>query len=178
MAGPRAEEARERQVLYDTNVLLDVLLHREPHFRQSAAVLDLVSQGKAAGCVAGHAVPTLWYLLRREVGAEESLERLSRLLGRVTVAAVSDGAVRSALAAGFGDFEDAVTHAAAVEAGADLIVTRNAADFAAATLPVLPPAPARAWLLQAAEEVPGSGTGGDDAGSRKTARADTADDPD
>jgi hypothetical protein len=40
---------------------------------------------------------------------------------------------------GFGDYEDAVAHEAALAAGASAIVTRNGRDFAKATIPVFEP---------------------------------------
>ena len=35
-----------KRVLFDTNILLDVILARAPHLAASAAALDLVGQGK------------------------------------------------------------------------------------------------------------------------------------
>jgi hypothetical protein len=50
------------------------------------------------------------------------------------------GRLRSALDAGFADFEDAVVHEAARQAGAAAIVTRNGKDFVRSELPVFSPA--------------------------------------
>jgi hypothetical protein len=55
------------------------------------------------------------------------------------VAPVTDAVIRNALTAAFGDFEDAVTYCSALEAGVATIVTRNIADYASATLPVVLP---------------------------------------
>ena len=55
------------------------------------------------------------------------------------VADVTERTVLTALAGAFHDFEDAVCHAAALEVGAELIVTRNLADFAAGTVPAVLP---------------------------------------
>lgn len=128
-----------RRVLYDTNVVLDVLLAREPHLAASAAALSLVETGRVEGYVAAHAVTTLAYLLQRRVGAARSRAILADLLSRLQVAPATERTVRTALAGAFGDFEDAVCHAAALEAGAELIVTRNLADFAAGTVPAVLP---------------------------------------
>ncbi len=82
-----------KQVLYDTNVLLDVLLKREPHFSASAAALDAVGQGKVEGYIAGHAVTTLAYLLRRQLDSKKSRTVLSDLLSKMRVAPVTDAAI-------------------------------------------------------------------------------------
>jgi predicted nucleic acid-binding protein len=126
-------------VLYDTNVLLDVLQARQPHLAASAAALNLADTGQVEGYVAAHAVTTLAYLLQRQAGATRSQVILADLLSRLHVAAVTDRTIRTALAGPFRDFEDAVCHAAALEAGAELIVTRNVEDFAAGAVPAVLP---------------------------------------
>jgi predicted nucleic acid-binding protein len=115
--------------LFDTNVVLDVLLRREPHFAASAAALDTAARGGTDGYLAGHAVTTIAYLLQRQLGAAGSRAVLTDLLSQLRVAPVTDGVVRRALASSLRDFEDAVCDAAAGEAGVELIVTRNVADF-------------------------------------------------
>ncbi len=61
------------------------------------------------------------------------------LLELCRVAPVTQEVIQSALALSFPDFEDAVQHEAARLAGAQMIVTRNVKDFAAAQLPVYSP---------------------------------------
>ena len=128
-----------KRVLYDTNVLLDVTLRREPHLAASAAALDAVGQGQVEGYIAGHAVTTLFYLLQRELGATKSRRVLADLLAKMHVAPVTDAGIRQALSGPFKDFEDAVSHAAAQEAGVAVIVTRNVGDFAKGTIPAILP---------------------------------------
>jgi len=127
-----------RRVLYDTNVILDVLLVREPHLAASAAALDLAADGRVEGFVSGHAITTIAYLVRRERKAAVSAA-LVRLLSRLRVAPTTDSGVRLALAMNLGDFEDAVTVACAQEAGCDLIVTRNLAHFRRAVVKAILP---------------------------------------
>ena len=99
-----------RRILYDTNVVLDVLLARREHLAASAAALALVEAGRIEGYVAAHAVTTIAYLLQRQVGTARSRAVLAHLLSRLRVAAVTERTVRTALSA-FHDFEDAVCHA-------------------------------------------------------------------
>ena len=128
-----------KRVLYDTNIILDVLLKREPHFSASAAALDAVGQGKVEGYIAGHAVTTLAYLLQRHLGSTRSRTILSDLLSKMRVAPLTDAAIRQALVGPFNDFEDAVSHAVAQEAAVSVIVTRNVRDFRKGTIPAVLP---------------------------------------
>ena len=128
-----------KRVLYDTNVVLDVLLKREPFLADSAAALDAVGQGQVEGYIAGHAVTTLSYLLQRALGMAKSRQVLTDLLAKMRVAPVTDAGVRQALSGPFKDFEDGVTHAAAQEAKVSVIVTRNVSDFTKGTIPAVLP---------------------------------------
>jgi predicted nucleic acid-binding protein len=118
-----------KRVLFDTNILLDVILDREPHVTASAVALDLAGRGQVEGYVAGHAVTTVAYLVQREKGAAEARRALIHLLSKVKVAPITDAAVRLALLMELPDFEDAVCAASAQEARCSMIVTRNPQHF-------------------------------------------------
>jgi len=128
-----------KRVLYDINVLLDVLLKREPCLADSASALDAVGQGQVEGYIAGHAVTTLFYLLQRELGMAKSRQVLAGLLTKMRVAPVTDAGIRQALNNSFKDFEDGVTYAAAQEAEVSVIVTRNVNDFTKGIIPAVLP---------------------------------------
>lgn len=128
-----------KRVLFDTNILLDVILDRVPHAGVSAAALDLVGRGRVEGYVAGHAVTTVAYLVQRERGATEARKALSHLLLKVKVAPVTDSSVRLALTMEFADLEDAVCAASAQEAGCAIIVTRNPQHFRKGEPPAMLP---------------------------------------
>jgi len=128
-----------KRVLFDTNILLDVILNRAPHVKASAATLDLVGQGRVEGYVAGHAVTTIAYLVQRERGPAEARRALVHLLSRVKVAPITDASVRMALAMEFADFEDAVCAASAQEASCAVIVTRNPRHFRKGEPPAMLP---------------------------------------
>ncbi len=118
-----------QRVLYDTNVVLDVLLARQPFLAASAAALDLAGDGRVDGFVAGHAVTTIAYLVQREKKRATVSAALLQLLSKLRVAATTDSSIRLALAMDLDDFEDCVTVASAQEAGCELIVTRNVQHF-------------------------------------------------
>ena len=98
--------------------------------------LDVVEKQSAIGYIAGHAVTTLDYLLRKQVGKAQSKIALTKRLEKIQVAPVTDTAIRQALQSSFSDFEDAVCHAIALEMGLSVIVTRNIGDFALSTITV------------------------------------------
>jgi predicted nucleic-acid-binding protein len=127
------------RILFDSDVILDVLTQRQPFFPASAQALDSVTQFQVIGLIAGHAVTNIYYILRRQLGNETSRNLLNQLLLNLQVASVTDAVIRVALTSAIADFEDAVSHAAALAAGATGIVTRNLDDFRQATIPVFSP---------------------------------------
>jgi predicted nucleic acid-binding protein len=128
-----------KRVLFDSDVLLDVLAQRQPFVVASAQALNTVTQEQVQGYVSGHAVTNIFYILRRQIGSEAARELLSRLLQRIQVASVTDEVIRQALQSPVTDFEDAVTSAAANAAGLEVIVTRNTSDFSTASVPAMLP---------------------------------------
>lgn len=128
-----------KRVLFDSDILLDVLARRQPFVIASAQALNMVAQAQVQGYVSGHAVTNIFYILRRQVGSEAARELLSRLLQRLKVASVTDEVIRAALQSPITDFEDAVTSEAAKAVGADCIVTRNTPDFVASSIPAVLP---------------------------------------
>lgn len=128
-----------RRVLFDSDVLLDVLAQRQPFVVASAQALNMVIQPQVQGYVAGHAVTNIFYILRRQVGSETARELLSRLLQHLQIANVSDEVIRAALQSSMTDFEDAVTSEAGNATGVEIIVTRNTPDFVASAIPAVLP---------------------------------------
>jgi predicted nucleic-acid-binding protein len=128
-----------KQVLFDSDVLIDVLAQRQPFVTASAQALNRVTQPEVQGFVSGHAVTNIFYILRRQVGSATARELISRLLQHLQVASVTDEIIRAALQSSITDFEDAVTSEVAKAAGVEVIVTRNTPDFVASDLPAVLP---------------------------------------
>ena len=127
------------KVLLDVNVVLDVLLDRAPHADASTAVLALAEARRLHAVVAATSVTTIHYLIRKATTPRTARRHLETLLAICDVAPVDGDAVRSALGLGFGDYEDAVLHEAARAARCRGLVTRDAAGFRKALLPVWSP---------------------------------------
>lgn len=125
--------------LVDTNVVLDVMLRREPHLTASSAVMAAVETGRCGGLLCATTITTIHYIAGRKIGRRASLESIAALMSIFGVAAVNQAVLGSALSRNMADFEDAVMHDAAIQAEANCIVTRNINDFVAAQIPVYSP---------------------------------------
>jgi predicted nucleic acid-binding protein len=128
-----------KRVLFDANVVLDVLLDRQPHAKASAAAWAAVETGISEAMLAAHAVTTIHYLVRKEAGNVEAKRAMTAILRVFGVASVDGAVVQEALELTLSDFEDAVTAAAARLAGCECIVTRDPKGFRGSPVPSLTP---------------------------------------
>ena len=126
-------------ILFDTNVVLDVLLGREPFAKASAAAWAAVEIGTAKGMLAAHAVTTIHYLVQKEIGGAKAKRVVSELLKVFRIATVDTQVLQEALQYAISDFEDAVSAVAASSSGCDCIVTRNLKHFHGSPVRALSP---------------------------------------
>ena len=127
------------KILVDTNIILDVLLGRQPWLSASLAVWVAVDRGQARGYLAAHAVTTMFYVVRRLQGEDKAWAVLPGVLRVFRVATVDETIIRHAARDKWPDFEDSVQTEAGVAAMCDFIVTRNPRDFSRSPIPVLTP---------------------------------------
>ncbi|MBS3029811.1 MAG: PIN domain-containing protein [Dolichospermum sp. DET50] len=128
-----------KQILFDSDVLLDILAQRQPFVVASAQALNTVVKKQVQGFVSGHAVTNIFYILRRQIGSEAARKLIENLLQHIQIASVTDEVIHQALKSPIKDFEDAVTSAAAMSTGLEIIVTRNKADFVQSSIPAMLP---------------------------------------
>ena len=131
------------RVLFDTNVLMDVLLERQPFVHESAAVVDQVVRGAVTGLIGATTVTTIFYLASREIGSKDAMRQIQKLMNLYEVAPVTRSVLDAAITSNSPDFENAVLAEAAHHAGAQAIITRNLKDFAHSPVRAYTP---RQWL--------------------------------
>ena len=134
------------RVLFDTNVVLDALLEREPFVEDAALLVEAVVRRQLTGLLCATTLTTVDYLLSRERDQHVARTAIHQLLATFEVASVGRSELEQAAASTFIDFEDAVLHEAARTAAVDAIVTRNTGDFAAASVAIYAPTELRAAL--------------------------------
>ena len=117
------------RILFDTNVILDVLLDREPFPWTAAKLFSEVETGEITGYVCATTITTLHYLTSKLIGANSAIEKISKLMMLFEVAPVNRAVLDAALSAGLKDFEDAVVHESGVNNESQGIVTRNSEGF-------------------------------------------------
>ncbi len=128
------------RVVFDTNVVLDVLLERKPYLQDAATLFAAVEHGWLTGLLCATTITTVYYIGSQKHGRALVHKKLQDLLAMFTVAPVTHPILVEALQLDFSDFEDAVLHATAAAADAHGIVTRNEKDFQRSRLRIYSPA--------------------------------------
>jgi predicted nucleic acid-binding protein len=127
------------KVIFDTNIVLDVLLDREPFSGPAALLFSKVEKSELSGYLCATTVTTIHYLIYKALGARQAQKHFGNLLSLFEIAPVNRAVLEGALRSGFEDFEDAVIHEAAAHAGLEALVTRDSKGFRRATIPVYSP---------------------------------------
>jgi predicted nucleic acid-binding protein len=128
------------RVLFDTDLVLDLVLDREPFVDAAAAVFTLHENGRISGYISGITMVNVFYLTRKSKGISGARKAVEELLSTLSICPLDQLVLENAHRLTFTDYEDAVQHACATASGLDAIVTRNLADYKNATLPVFSPA--------------------------------------
>jgi len=127
------------RVLFDTNIILDVLLDRKPFSEHASYLMSKVERSEINGFVCATTVTTIHYLLSKHLDNGKSKESIHSIMALFEVASVNRVVIENALNSKFIDFEDSVLHESARHAGAEYIITRNIKDFKRSRVPVYTP---------------------------------------
>lgn len=123
------------RILVDANVLLDVALARPGLHEASAGALARCGLGENVAFVAWHTLSNVYYILRNQADHDQAIAFLSDLLIWVHVVNVGHADALRAMNYGMRDFEDALQVSAAEACEAEIILTRNVADFRGSPIP-------------------------------------------
>ena len=118
------------RLMIDTNIILDVLLEREPFYMYSKAVLELCEGRKINGFISASTATDIFYLVRKALqSTDEAYKALGNILNIVKILTVTNDDVNSAFIQRAHDFEDCLLATCAKSNKCDGIVTRNKKDF-------------------------------------------------
>lgn len=128
------------KLLIDTNIVLDVLLKREPFYQDAVKVMNLAQYDDVHEYVSASAITDIYYIAYKQIKDRELvLDLLNRLLMVVSIAAVTEQEIRNALKTEWKDFEDAVQYSVAFLNEMEGLVTRNPRDYEGADISIWSP---------------------------------------
>lgn len=118
------------KLLIDTNIVLDVLLKREPFCQDAVKVMNLSQYDGVHEYVSASAITDIYYIAYKQIKNRELVfDLIKRLLMVVKIAAVTEQEIRNAMETKWKDFEDAVQYSVAFFNEMEGLVTRNPRDY-------------------------------------------------
>lgn len=117
------------KVFVDSDVILDLLAHRIPHFHFAALLFTFADMKKIELYTSPTVFCNVFYILRKEIGIEKAKTALRKLRLIINIIDSSEKTIDCALNSDFSDFEDAIQYYTAQNHNLSVIVTRNVKDY-------------------------------------------------
>lgn len=129
-----------RRVFIDTNILLDLLLERQPWVNQASVLFSMADRKELDLLCCSLSFSTAIYLMNRlKYTRKEIITKLAIVKSLCTVTTVDSSVIGRVLQSDFSDLEDGMQYYSALAANAEVIVTRNEKDYILSNIPVLSP---------------------------------------
>lgn len=127
------------RALFDTNVILDIALKRNPHYSNAVRLVNLIDKNSIQAFITATTVTDIYYIVKKDIGHDFALEFLNDLINFLDVIGVTHEVILKALKSEIKDFEDAIQSTAADFNEIEVIITRNKQDFVKSRLQVFTP---------------------------------------
>ena len=127
------------KVLIDSNVVLDILLHRHPWYTNAILIFGLAQRNLIKSYVSASAITDIFYISQKQLGKSPAREAIKRLLSVFHPATVYDNHIYQALDLGWSDFEDSLQCVVGESLSVDYIISRNAQDFSPSSIAIATP---------------------------------------
>ena len=127
------------KVFVDTDVVLDLLAARIPHFHFSAVLFTFAEMKKLELYTTPLILANTFYILRKQLGNDSAKNAIRKLRILLHVIDSTESVIDKALNSDFSDFEDAIQYYTALEYGIPVILTRNIRDYKKASIVVQTP---------------------------------------
>ena len=127
------------KILFDTNVILDLLLSRKPFCTSAIYLVSEVELCHIEGYLFPTTITTISYLVGKVKGLKETKIIINHLLNIFQTSPMNKSVLETALDCMITDYEDAVIHESASQIELDGIVTRDLKDFKNSSIKVYDP---------------------------------------
>lgn len=128
------------KILIDTNIIVDIINHRQDFFDNSYNALKIVFE-KHCACVSTITVADTVYITKKAF-PESKVQRLAlrKFFEEFKICSVDKRQIKNAFSSPMSDFEDAIQAFCAKRAGAKLVITRNIKDYKLSPIKAVTPA--------------------------------------
>ncbi len=125
------------ELFVDSDIILDLLAQREPHYIHAARLFTLIDQNEVVAYTSPLIFANLHYILKKQSSNLLALKNLRKLKTLINILSIDEKVIEQSLNSEFNDFEDAIQYFTAVNNGITLIITRNKTDYKRSKIDVL-----------------------------------------
>ncbi len=125
------------KLFVDSDIILDLLAEREPHYIHAARLFTLINQNKIIAYTSPLIFANLHYLLKKQTTNSVALRSLRKLKTLINILPIDERVIEQSLNSEFTDFEDAIQYYTVVNNGITLIITRNKIDYRRSKIDIL-----------------------------------------
>jgi len=126
-----------KQILLDTNIVLDLLARRMPFYNDAAELFSLADKKTIRLSLSSLSLANIHCVLKKLKPEQEARNIIRNFKILVQVLSLDNKIVDLALNSDFKDFEDAIQYFTAIENDKELIVTRNMSGYRESKIPVM-----------------------------------------
>ena len=125
------------KVFVDSDIVLDLLSARQPHYKFAAELFSLADQNSIKVYISSLTFANVNYILSKQLSPGQARKMLLTFKTIVNVLAVNDKIIELALLSNFHDFEDAIQYNTAIENSITTLLTRKLKDYKKAEITIL-----------------------------------------
>ncbi len=127
------------KILLDTNIVLDLLLEREPFCNEAKKIFTMIESNKISGFLCATTITTIYYLISKNLDKSKADNIINKLLQLFHIADVNKNILIQSLKNNGQDFEDSVIYTSAEYFNVDVIITRDKKGFKNSNIKILKP---------------------------------------
>ncbi len=118
-----------KKIFVDSDVILDVLLERYPHFEKSQKVLASIEKCIFRGFTSSLILANCFYIIENNFTKTKAAEAIRKIRSLFEILPFSDKEIGESLSSNIDDFEDGIQYFIASNNNAGTIITRNINDY-------------------------------------------------
>ena len=134
----------KKKIFIDSDVILDVILQRNPYFADSQKVLAQIELNIIEGFTSSLILANCHYIIENLKNKQKANDVIRKLRSILTILPFADKEIGESLSSSFNDFKDGIQHFIANNNKVNILITRNIKDFSTSSLTILTP---RAFLI-------------------------------
>ena len=127
------------KIFLDTNIILDVLVKREPYYIDSARIWTLIKEKSIQGYISAITINNFYYIIKKLKNSKIAENFIDEILDDFKVVPLTKDILRQSRTIPEKDYEDSIQYFSAINTGCQFLITRNEKDFISTGLNIISP---------------------------------------